>query len=255
VSILVVRLVPEGLLFAADRNITQTLPTQAGYVLRGHTQRSKVLKWPNRDAIVGYVGEARIDGTPTNEWLYSFIGRNIDFPDFATLGPTLGQELDALMQAGKVGSPLIIHLGGFELAGGEWTPRIWFIHNTAGLNDYGPIPGTKFVWSDEIRQPAYFGNMTGNQIRAHPAVQTLFSFRQGHDLAAFNTIDAALRDAMKAIVQQHPLQLHPQPTDLAEWEKHLRMAVLGYSAYFGAFFASYEQYVGGGADVVSVPWP
>jgi hypothetical protein len=39
------------------------------------------------------------------------------------------------------------------------------------------------------------------------------------------------------------------------WAKHLRMAVLGYSAYFGAFYASFEQYVGGGADVVAVPWP
>jgi hypothetical protein len=54
VSILVTRLVPEGLLFAADRNITQTLPQQSGYVLRGQTQRPKVLKWPNRDAIIGY---------------------------------------------------------------------------------------------------------------------------------------------------------------------------------------------------------
>jgi hypothetical protein len=35
----------------------------------------------------------------------------------------------------------------------------------------------------------------------------------------------------------------------------LRMAVLGYSAYFGAFYASFNQIVGGGADVVSVPWP
>jgi hypothetical protein len=118
-SILVVRLVPKGLLFAADRNITQTLPHHRGYVLRGQTQRPKVLKWPNRDAIIGYAGEARIDGTPTNEWLYGFIGRNITFPDFATLGLALGQELEAVMQAGKVGSPLIIHLGGFELEAGE----------------------------------------------------------------------------------------------------------------------------------------
>lgn len=258
-SILVVRLVREGLLFAADRNITQTLPTRNGYVLRGQTQRSKLHKWPNRDAIIGYVGEARIDGEPTDEWLYSFIGRNITFADFATVSDTLGQELQTLMAAGRVGTPLIIHLGGFELDQGEWTPRIWFIHNTAGLDASGPLPGTHFVWSDEIPQPGYFPNMTGNQIRADPRVVSqageLFSFRQGADLAAFNAIDTALRVAMEAIIQHHPLQIHPFPTDLAEWSKHLRMAVLGYSAYFGAFYASFDQQVGGGADVVSVRWP
>lgn len=253
------RLVPQGLLFAADRNITQTLPLRSGYILRGQTQRSKVLKWPNRDAIIGYVGEARIDGQPTDEWLYAFIGRHINFTDFATLGPALGQELDALMNAGKVGTPLVIHLGGFELEAGEWTPRIWFVHNSAGLDATGPLPGTQFVWSDEIPQPSYFDGMTGNQIRADPRVQgiggQLFSFRQGADLAAFNTIDAALRSAMAAIIQHHPLKLRPAPASLDEWSKHLRMAVLGYSAYFGAFYSSFNQVVGGGADVVSVPWP
>jgi hypothetical protein len=83
----------------------------------------------------------------------------------------------------------------------------------------------------------------------------LFSFRQGYDLAAFNAIDAALRAAMQTLVTAHPLQIHPFPTTLSEWAKHLRMSVLGYGAYFGAFYAPYEQYVGGGADVVSVPWP
>ncbi len=83
----------------------------------------------------------------------------------------------------------------------------------------------------------------------------LFSFRQGFDLAAFNAIDQALRAAMLAIVHTHPLQPHPFPTSLDEWAKHLRMAVLGYGAYFGAFYEPYEQYVGGGADVVSAPWP
>jgi hypothetical protein len=258
-SILVVRLVPEGLLFAADRNITQTKSTRDGYVMRGQTQRSKLHKWPNRDAIIGYVGEARIDGTQTEEWLYSFIGRNIDFSAFDTLATALGKELEALMQSGRVGTPLIIHLGGFELEGGEWTPRIWFIHNTAGLDASGPLPGTQFQWSDEIPKDGYFPKMSGNQIRADPRVSSqegeLFSFRQGADLAAFNTIDSALRLAMAAMIKHHPLQIHKFPTDLDEWSKHLRMAVLGYSAYFAAFYASFEQLVGGGADVVSVPWP
>jgi hypothetical protein len=259
VSILVVHLVPEGQLFAADRNITATLPQRDGYLLRGQTQRPKVIKWPNRDAIIGYVGEGRVGDLATDEWLYRFIGRNLDYPDFATLGEALGTELQAAWCEGQLEAELIVHLGGFEREEGEWSPRIWFIHNTAGLDDYGPILGTRFVWSNEIPREPYFPDMTGDAIRADIRQRVssggLFSFRQGYDLAAFNTIDEALRVAMLRIVLGHPLRLHPFPTTLDEWSKHLRMAVLGYSAYFGAFYAPFEQYVGGGADVVAVPWP
>lgn len=258
-SILVVHLVPEGLLFAADRNITTSLA--AGNVrLVGQSQRPKVLKWPNTDAIIGYVGQAEIGGVMTDEWLYRFMGRNLTFPDFATLAGSVTNDLNAAMTAGDVTTPLVIHVGGFESVGGEWTPRIWFVRNTTALSPTGGyVLGTQFDSSDEIPQPTYFGTKTGNQIRADVRASVkaggLFSFRQGYDLAAFNAIDAGLRAAMQAIVQGHPLRLHPFPTTLDEWAKHLRMAVLGYSAYFGAFYAPYAQYVGGGADVVAASWP
>jgi hypothetical protein len=81
------------------------------------------------------------------------------------------------------------------------------------------------------------------------------AFRQGYDLGAFNVLDHVIRMAMRAIVETHPRQLHPFPKDLAEWSKHVRLPIHGYGAYFAAFFEPFEQYVGGGADVVSVPWP
>jgi hypothetical protein len=33
------------------------------------------------------------------------------------------------------------------------------------------------------------------------------------------------------------------------------MSVLMYGAYFQAYQKPYEQYVGGGVDTVSIPWP
>ena len=83
----------------------------------------------------------------------------------------------------------------------------------------------------------------------------VFSFRQGYDLAAFGTLDYAVRSAVYSIVHGHPLKIHPVPKDLGEWRKHMRMSVLAYGAYFEAFYPPFEQYVGGGADVVAVPWP
>ncbi len=95
-SILVVHLVPEGLLFAADRNITATA-TGGGVTYIGQTQRPKVLKWPNHDTIIGYVGAGAIAGVPTDQWLYAFIGRHLTFPDFATLATELAADLNAAL--------------------------------------------------------------------------------------------------------------------------------------------------------------
>jgi hypothetical protein len=260
VSILVVHLVPEGLLFAADRNVTTS--RSDGRIERvGQTQKPKVLRWPNRDLIVGYVGEAAVGDLGTDDWLYAFIGRHLrDDEMLADLAAALRDDLDAAQQAGEVDGVLVVHLGGFERVDGDWTPRIWYVHNSAGLTDEGAyLLGDKFNASEEIAKPDYFGSKSGTEIRTE-VVQRVqawnpFSFRQGYDLGAFNTFDLVLRAGMKAIVETHPLKLHPFPQDLREWSKHVRFAVLAYGAYFAAFYEPFEQYVGGGADVVSVPWP
>lgn len=54
-----VQLVPEGLLFGADRNITSETTLGDATVLvtvSGQSQRPKVLKWPNHEVIVGLIG-------------------------------------------------------------------------------------------------------------------------------------------------------------------------------------------------------
>src|SRR5439155_11766850 len=107
------------------RNITSQLTVRDGSVeiiVAGQSERPKVLKWPNREVIVGYVGAAEVAGDSTDQWLYKFIGRNIDFPDLKALAQTLTGELDALFRAGDFDGPSILHLGGFEEVDGDWTP-------------------------------------------------------------------------------------------------------------------------------------
>ena len=58
-------MLPEGIVFAADRNITATTTrsTPGGSfveIVHGQSQRPKVLRWPNRKALVGYVGAGTI---------------------------------------------------------------------------------------------------------------------------------------------------------------------------------------------------
>jgi hypothetical protein len=253
VSILVVHLIPQGLIFGADRNVTTQVEGEVVYV--GQSQRPKVLKWPNRDALLGYVGQARIDDRMTDEWLYAYIGRNLGEQSFDVLAGALGADLDEGIQRGAIDSPVVIHLGGFELVEGEWYPRVWFLHNTNGLDEAGGyLLGDQVVVREELGQQEYFGDSTSEQIRARVA-ERVFSFRQGVDLGAFNLIDDGLREAMRAIVHFHPGQPVRAPVTLEDWEKHVRLSILGYGAYFGAFYEPFQQFVGGGADVVSAAWP
>jgi hypothetical protein len=48
---------------------------------------------------------------------------------------------------------------------------------------------------------------------------------------------------------------HPLPTSVEEWARFVRFSVLGYEAYFRAFYGSDPQLVGGAVELVSVPWP
>jgi hypothetical protein len=254
VSILVVHLVPQGLIFGADRNVTSQVGGDVIFV--GQAQRPKVLKWPNRNAIIGYVGQAKIGERMTDEWLFDYIGRNLESSNFAELAGALADDLGAALETGDVDSALVIHLGGFEQdEEGTWWPRVWYLHNTAGLTPEGAYNlGTEFVSREELGQPEYFGEMRPDAIRERVA-GTVFSYRQGFDLGAFNVIDEALREAMRVIVHTHPAQPVPVPKTLVDWTKHIRLSILGYGAYFGAFYEPFQQYVGGGADVVSAPWP
>jgi hypothetical protein len=259
VSILVVQLTAAGLLFGADRNITWSTEQQYGQtsvISMGQAPRPKVLRWPNRDIIVGYVGEAEAEAKPIDEWLYSFIGRNLAPGSLNEIAQALTADLNHLMQAaGSFQTPSLLHLGGFEYVDGQWKPRIYFIRNASGLTPEGSyVMGGQFDCSEEIIDPRYFGAKSGDEIRAQVATQ-LFSFRQGCDLPAFNIIDEAVRVALQGLVQWHPAQTHTAPTTLDDWTNHVKFEINTYGAYFASFYPPYEQLVGGGADVVSVAWP
>ncbi len=257
-SILVVQLVPEGLLFGADRNVTTTVQ-QGTVIASGQAPRPKVLKWPNRQVVVGYVGRAEVAGEHTDEWLYDFIGRNLD-TDLPQLAYELKSKLEFDLRGQIDAEPMLLHLGGFVEDAGQWKPQVWYIRNMRAMDAFGYTDiAAEFDVSEEIDSPPYFPGKTGDEIRAQ--VDQLahawrpFWFHQGYDLGTFNTLDQVLRDGMRAIVQSHPAQPHRFPDSLQEWSKHLRMAILAYGAYFGAFYEPFEQYVGGGADVAWAAWP
>ena len=234
--------------------------------ISGQSPRPKVLRWPNRQVVVGYVGLGKVAGKYTDEWLYDFIGRNLDTElSLKQLADNLKRDLESDL-SGQIGSTpsrddaLILHLGGFvEEDAGQWKPQVWFIRNARAMDAFGytDIAAEFLPPSDEI--PPYFQGITATKSEPMSTnglrIGSRSGFTRAIDLATFNALDQVLRAGMRAIVENHPNRPHQFPDSLQEWSKHLKMAILTYGAYFGAFYQPFQQYVGGGADVVWADWP
>jgi hypothetical protein len=260
-SILLVEIVPQGMIFGADRNITWQMErsdrehTVIEY--HGHTQRPKVLRWPDRRALIGYVGEGQIGRIATDEWVHDFIGRHFAFRNLESLAEALRSEVETqrrLDEGNAPASPLIFYLAGFEVMEGMPTPFVWVVrnaHGPDGISDFRK----EFVKSEAFWRA--FNTTPRAHIRSHLAEMASqfnpFWFHQGFDLQMFNTIEAFLKTAFRVLCETHPD--HSTPSSLVEWESQVRMSILTYGAYFQAYRGPSEQFVGGGVDVVSIPWP
>jgi len=235
-SILLVQVLPQGIIFGADRNVTLTQhrliqgENIAIQIIHGQNQRPKVLRWPNRRALVGYVGVAEIAGIPTDEWLYDFIGNHLDFPNFDALSKSLAlsiEEQRRIDEGDLEPEPLVIHLGGFEEQEGVQVPVIWYIRNAHRL---GPS-GYEDIRKEFLNSEAfwhYFPNVKPHEIRsqlmARASEYDPFWFHQGFDLGTFNTLEGFLKAAFKWLCEHHPSYLLPQT--LPDWERQVRMSIL-----------------------------
>ncbi len=265
-SILVVQVLQEGIIFGADRNVTKTSvrTSRNGRTISttyGQCQRPKVLRWPNNKALIGYAGAATIGKMSSDNWLYDFIGRNLSFNRFDELSRTLRNEVQsqrAIDEEDEEPEGLIIHLAGFEEREQRKVPVVWYITNCHGLD---PIKGyasitKEFGPSEELWQAKYIEKSTPDTIREYLGQRAKeyepFWFHQGFDLGVFNTLDWFLRQSFRVLIEHKTREF---PTTLTEWGKHLSMSILTYGAYFQSFYGPGEQYVGGGVDIVSLPWP
>jgi hypothetical protein len=258
-SLLVVYLVPEGIIFAADRNLS----APSGGRLVTVDEAAKVLRWPDGSAILGYVGRARVDDEPAETWLQRFISAHPRTYNLRAVCRDLADALEHAMRnvpCDRRG--MIVHVAGFDRRDPGALPLIFYVRDIEVQPDGSFKRLLRFESRDELKRRDYFDDKTGAQIRAELRATTAqdpipwFSFRQGFDLSAFNDLDKALwwfRDRLVAGASRE--RKHPAPTSIAEWTKFVKLSVLGYEAYFQAFYDADEQLVGGGVDVVSLEWP
>jgi hypothetical protein len=257
-SIFVCEVLADGIVFSADKNVTITkVDGHGNCVSTVQDLSSKILRWPKRKALLGYVGCAQVGSQTTYDWLYDFIGEHIAFSEPAVVANDLRDRLQR-----EIGGPnapqSIVEFATFAKREGYIVPEFWHITNVSGMTatGYSPASGT-FAAGEQLLgvqlknepiQPAnirdYLRNC-GNQF-------TPVWFHQGLGLSVFNTVSEAARQAFALLQQSGQL---PSPRTLNDWERHARMWVLNYGAYFEAFGAPGQKYVGGGADVLSIPWP
>jgi hypothetical protein len=255
VSLLVAYVVPEGLLFAADRNLSAEC--------RNVGVAPKVLCSEERGLLLGYVGRASVDGVPMIEWLRGFLDRHPDY-SLADVAQGLAEELEAASaQIDPAKRGTIIHVGGFENRPEGPLPAIWYIHDKEIQLDGSFKFLGKFEARDELKNhgdPPYFGDATGEEIRAQLRGSGLAlpwaSFRQGFDLRVFDRLDRltwALADGLVGGLSRE--RVHAAPTTLDEWRPFVEFSVRCYSAYFEAFYPPGQQVVGGGVNVEALAWP
>src|SRR6266446_5158035 len=81
-SILVCEVLPIGIVFAADRNVTITrFDNQGSAVSEAQDLGSKILRWPKNKGLLGYVGCATVGNQSMHDWLFDFMGDHIGFTD------------------------------------------------------------------------------------------------------------------------------------------------------------------------------
>lgn len=254
----------EGIVFAADKNATLTLSGGSTDVEIGAF--TKVLGWPNRQAVVGWCGLGSLAGLRMDEWLRIFIATHRGFNDLDRLAQDLALAIQADFDRDHPADPLhpsaglILHLGGFKTADGHAVPAMYHIHNISSAPGvtYGPAQ-RPFLLSEDVKAqfekwgrkdyPARVRERLGEMLdeRDH-----FLWFNNGYQYPAFNVLKAALWVALQVLRSQKVI---PATPSLENWEAYCRMAVDMYGALFVHHSMPHERYVGGGVDSVAVPWP
>ena len=138
-SIFVSEVLADGIVFAADKNVTITN-------LGGSTVQdsgSKILRWPKRKALLGYVGCAQIGSQTMHDWLYDFMGAHIDFTEPGVVANDMRDRLQS--EIGSLRSPSIVQCAAFVSREGHIVPEFWHvtnIHRLAANGEYLPASYT-----------------------------------------------------------------------------------------------------------------
>jgi hypothetical protein len=260
-SILIIEVLPQGMIFAADRSVTVSRRVRRGGAVTLYQAQdvgSKILRWPHNRGLLGAVGLGEIEGRSTYDWLYDFVGDHADFSEPALVAADLRDRLQNTVGSFDPPERIIVEFGTFTKRDGVTAPEMWHVTNIHGMNEQTgeyDAPTDEFRTAEQICG-VHLKDIPRNEVKSRLAACAArhdpFWFHQGINLTTFNTLERGIKQAFKALHGHGKLQ---PPQTLKDWERHAQMWVLIYGAYFEAFGRPGERFVGDGADVLSIPWP
>lgn len=258
-SVNVIQVLPYGIIFAADRNVTQIDPKTGNAI--GQREATKIALVKNK-FLVGYVGAATLGGRDSLEYLIDVVeshepGKNLD--EIATaLRDEIQEQRKQDDHGRQEGSrEQIVSLAGFKQRDDVTVPEVYYISNcwTLDRGEYKQVTAD-FGCSDEVRVKFDEAKIPAAKIRdcleGMASKNCPFGFQHSVGLEDFVIVDRFVKASLDVLAKRNSL---PHPTNLDQWTSQARMSVLVYSAFWQRFYPPNEQFVGGGADVFSLPWP
>lgn len=265
-SILLSAYFPEGIVFAADKNVTLLYPGARDVEVGIAT---KVIPWARRRAVVGFCGLGELASLSVDEWMRQFAGETRDFDDIATLAKQLRDRIQhdfdntypEETDIRKLG--LIVHLGGFRYKKGIAAPAMFYISNVSGYDKNGRYYNAVRHFDepkDHFQRDMLKGGITdpsGYRPRLEELYQDprgLWWYNNGLYFPAFNVLKGALWGALTMIREKTAIPFPKQPS-LEDRIAYCKIAVELFGSFFLHHFAPRLRRVGGGADAEWVPWP
>jgi hypothetical protein len=264
-SILLSGYYPEGIVFAADKNATIRYGS-TGEKRHVEPTATKVLSWPHRKAVVGFVGLGTLADLNLDEWMRIFIAGNVDFEDFESLAESLRRKIQQDFSeeyATDIDVPnahLVVHLGGFTIKENVSVPVMYHIWNHGAIKGDYPHAQRTFRLEDDVesffkkiwRDPDDYPVLVRQSLQQMINNGCYLWFNNGAHFAAFNVFKEAIWRALHAV---HGAGFGPTATGLGTRVAFCKMAVEVFGSYFTHHYDPDERVVGGGVDVVSIPWP
>ena len=267
-SILLSGYYPEGIVFAADKNATITKKSYEGVKRHVEPTATKVPSWPHKKAVVGFVGLGELAGLKMDEWMRIFIARYRDFNNIYGVAQALKKSIQADFDRDYPegmdvsDSYLVIHLGGFTKKQGVHVPVMFHIWNHGDINsttgEYPPA-NRAFKLSEDVERgfmgwenPDDYPNHVRERLQKMVEERRYLWFNNGFNFAAFNVFRDFIWHALYRI---HDAGFATQLTGLDARVAFCKMAVEVFGSYFTHHYDPDERSVGGGVDVVFIPWP
>ncbi|HUW49018.1 MAG TPA: hypothetical protein VMW36_09790, partial [Patescibacteria group bacterium] len=246
--------------------ITKTTLEERKYV---EPTATKVLSWPRRRAVVGFVGLGTLADYTLDEWFRVFIAETRNFADVSALATMLRDKIEKDFQQDYEHDEdlsefnLVIHLGGFTIKGGFAVPVMYHIWNhydsiDPKTGEYPPA-GKTFQISEDIEenfkkwpQPEDYPARVRHRLQKMVDERSYLWFSNGANLGAFNVFRNFVWHALH-VIQDHGFA--PNLAGLGARIAFCKMSVELFGSYFTHHFFPEDRVVGGGIDVGYIPWP